>query len=336
MNYIIVIALILFSALFSGLTLGFFSLNRDDLKRKAHLGDKRAKKIYSLRKNGNLLLCTLLIGNIAVNSAISIFLGSIASGVTAGITATGLIVIFGEIIPQASFSRHALTLGAKFVWLVRILVIILYPVCWPLSKILDKILGDEMPTIYSKHEIAKLIEDHEDLKGSDVDRDEERIIKGALSYSEKTVEDIMTPRTEVILLQADQILDKKIITKIKKSGHSRIPIYEKDPDDIISVLYVKDMLGENLKNKTAGEIAKRSAIFVDCGKPLDDLLNEFKKKKNHLFIVLNQFGGISGIVTIEDVLEEIIGVEIVDEFDVYEDLQKVAKKKAKKKNLNKV
>ncbi|MCG2697940.1 CNNM domain-containing protein, partial [Candidatus Parcubacteria bacterium] len=248
----------------------------------------------------------------------------------------GLIVIFGEIIPQASFSRHALTLGAKFVWLVRILVIILYPVCWPLSKILDKILGDEMPTIYSKHEIAKLIEDHEDLKGSDVDRDEERIIKGALSYSEKTVEDIMTPRTEVILLQADQILDKKTIIKIKKSGHSRIPIYKKDPDDIVSILYVKDMIGENLKNKTTGEIAKRSAIFVDCGKPLDDLLNEFKRKKNHLFVVLNQFGGVSGIVTIEDVLEEIIGVEIVDEFDVYEDLQKVAKKKASKKNLNKV
>ena len=157
MTYIIVFVLILLSALFSGLTLGFFSLNRDDLQRKTKLKDARATKVYKLRQKGNLLLCTLLIGNVAVNSTLSIFLGSIASGFMAGIIATILIVIFGEIIPQATFSRYALVIGAKLTWLVKILIFVLYPVCGPIAWALDKILGDEMPTVYSKHELIKII-----------------------------------------------------------------------------------------------------------------------------------------------------------------------------------
>ncbi|MCK4744813.1 HlyC/CorC family transporter [Candidatus Parcubacteria bacterium] len=336
MEYFIVIFLILFSALFSGLTLGFFSLNKDDLKRKVELGDKQAKKIYKIRKNGNLLLCTLLIGNVAVNSTLSIFLGSIASGFVAGLTATFLIVVFGEIIPQSVFSRYALILGAKFAWLVKLFIIMLFPICWPIAWLLDKILGNEMPNIYSKIELARIIEEHEDLKESEIDADEEKILKGALSYSEKTTQEIMTPRTEVILLKCDQILNKKAIDKIKNSGHSRIPVYKKDQDDIIGILYVKDLIGENLKNRTTEELCRKGVIFVDYNKSLDDLLNEFKKRKHHLFVVLNKFGGVSGIVTIEDVLEEIIGAEIMDEFDKYEDLQKVAKIKALGKKRNKV
>ena len=124
LNYLIVAFLVLLSGAFSGLTLGFFSLNLTSLERKMKLGDKRAKKVYPIRKNGNLLLCTLLLGNVAVNSTMAIFLGTIASGVIAGIVSTALIVIFGEIIPQAVFSRFALTLGANTVWLVRILSLI--------------------------------------------------------------------------------------------------------------------------------------------------------------------------------------------------------------------
>lgn len=336
MEYFIVIFLILFSALFSGLTLGFFSLSKDDLKRKVKLGDKQAEKVYKIRKNGNLLLCTLLIGNVAVNSTLSIFLGSIASGFVAGITATFLIVVFGEIIPQAAFSRYALILGAKFSWLVKLFIIILFPICWPIAWLLDKILGNEIPTVYSKNELVKMIEDHEDLKESEIDADEEKIIKGALSYSNKTTQEIMTPRTEIILLKYNQALDKKTISKIKNSGHSRIPVYKENYDNVIGILYVKDLIGENLKNKTVEELYRKSVIFVDYNKNLDDLLNEFKKRKHHLFIVLNKFGGVSGIVTIEDVLEEIIGAEIMDEFDKYEDLQKMAKIRALKKKRNKI
>jgi metal transporter CNNM len=336
MDYLIVIFLVTLSAIFSGLTLGFFSLNKEDLKRKAKLGDKQAAKIYKLRKNGNLLLTTLLVGNVAVNANLSIFLGSIASGFTAGITATGLIVIFGEIAPQATFSRYAMLLGSKLAWLVRFFMIILWPVCWPMSWLLNKLLGDEMPTVYSKHELIKLIEEHEDLKESEIDADEERIIKGALSYSDKKVEDIMTPRTEIFALKYDENSDKKIIAKIKSSGHSRIPVYKESRDEIIGILYVKDLIGGKWDNQKIEELARKDVIYVDYNKPLDDLLNDFKKIRCHLFIVLGEFGGVVGIVTIEDVLEEIIGAEIIDEFDKFKDLREIAKKKMRKKKLHKV
>ncbi len=335
-DYFIVLILVFFSALFSGLTLGFFSLNKDDLERKAELGDEGARKVYKVRKNGNLLLCTLLIGNVAVNSALSIYLGSIASGVVAGFIATALIVIFGEIIPQAAFSRYALDLGKRFVPLVNFFVFIFYPISYPIALVLDKILGEEMPTVYSKKELVKIIEDHEDLKESDIDEDEERIIKGALSFSNKTVKDIMTPRTEVIAFPANLKFNKETILKIKKTGRSRIPIYENDLDDIVGILYTKDLIGSLASTKTLRALSRKDVIFVDSTKHLDDLLNAFKKQKHHLFIVLDEYGAMSGIVTIEDVLEEIIGAEIVDEFDKHEDLQKVAKRKMEKRKINKI
>ncbi len=336
MDYLIVVVLVLFSGIFSGLTLGFFSLNKDDLERKAELKDKDAIKVFKIRKDGNLLLCTLLIGNVAVNSTLSIYLGSIASGFAAGIIAVSLIVVFGEIIPQATFSRYALEAGSRLAWLVRIFIFIFYPICKPLALALDKLLGEEIPTIYSKKELVKLIEDHEDLKGSDIDADEERIIKGALSFSNKKARDIMTPRTAVVVMQATQKLDEKTIRKISQTGHSRIPVYGKDINEIVGILYAKDLIANTFKNKAVGDVAKKNVIFVDDKKPLDDLLNAFKKTRNHLFIVLNEFNEIAGIVTIEDVLEEILGVEIVDEHDKYEDMRKVARKKAGSKNIQKV
>ncbi|MFA4941500.1 MAG: hemolysin family protein [Patescibacteria group bacterium] len=331
MTYIIVIFLVSLSALFSGLTLGFFSLNKDDLERKAELGNKQAKKVYNIRKKGNLLLCTLLIGNVAVNSTLSIFLGSIASGFIAGITATALIVIFGEIIPQAVFSRYALITGAKFAWLARIFVTILFPICWPLAWVLDKILGAEMPTVYSKHELMKIIEDHEDLEESEVDKDEERIVKGALSFSNKTAQDIMTPRTEIFSLSIDQKLDQATVKKIFKSGHSRIPVYEEKFDNIVGLLYAKDLILSDNRKKNLSKIIHEKVIFIKNTKPLDSLFNAFKRTKNHLFVVLDENDIVSGLVTIEDVLEEIIGDEIVDEYDRHEDLRKVANDKIKKK-----
>jgi metal transporter CNNM len=333
MIYLIVIFLISLSALFSGLTLGFFSLNKDDLKRKAELGDWAAKKIYRLRRDGNLLLCTLLIGNVAVNAALSIFLGSLTSGFAAGLMATGLIVIFGEIMPQAIFARHALKLGARFTGLVRFFVIILFPVTWPIARALDKILGKEMPMVYSKKELIKLIEEHEDLTQSEIDEDEERIIKGALSFSDKTVADIMTPRTEMFALPAKQKLNRRAMAAISRSGYSRIPVYEQTRDNIVGLLYVKDLIGGGWEKKTAGQAARKNVLFVESDKKLDELLNNFKESKQHLFIVLDKFGSVIGLVTIEDILEEIIGIEIMDEYDRHEDLQKRAQERMREKKI---
>jgi metal transporter CNNM len=170
---------------------------------------------------------------------------------------------------------------------------------------------------------------------SDLDEDEERIIKGALSFSEKKVEQIMTPRTEVYALPEDKIFDRELIGSIFERGHSRIPVYKTNRDDIAGILYVKDLIANNYKDKTVGELARKDVIYVDHDKPLDELLNAFKKHRHHLFVVINDFGGVSGIVTIEDVIEEIIGSEIVDEYDKYSDLQAVARQKMEKKGMKK-
>lgn len=318
MAYIISTILLLFSALFSGVTIGFFSLNNHDLKRKAELGNKSAKKIYSLRKNSNRLLCTLLIGNVAVNSALSIFLGSIASGFTAGIISTSLIVLFGEIAPQAVFSKHALRLGSKFVWLIKIISFVLFPVCWPLSWLLNSLLGKEMPTIYSKKELIKIIEMHEDLKESEIDADEERIMKGVLSYSDKNVINVMTLKKDVFFLQGSKKINGEIIQQIINAGHSRIPVYGNSKNTILGILYMKDLVCKNLNTKTIKDLCRKKVICVNQDESLDDVLNLFKKTRNHLFIVSNKRAKVTGIVTIEDIIEEIIGAEILDEFDSHE------------------
>jgi metal transporter CNNM len=128
MTYLIILILILFSALFSGLTIGLLGLDKSELEIKMKTGDKRAVKIYSVRKNGNLLLVTLLLGNVLVNSILSVYLGDMFSGLIAVLASTALIVIFGEILPQAIFYRHAMSVGVYFVPIVKIFQFLLFPV----------------------------------------------------------------------------------------------------------------------------------------------------------------------------------------------------------------
>ena len=327
MAYLIVILLVLLSGLFSGLTLGLLSLDKNELERKISLGNKDAKKVYAVRKHGNFLLCTLLLGNVAVNSTLAIFLGDIASGFMAGLIATGLIVIFGEIIPQATFSRYALTVGAKTAWLVRIFMVVLSPICWPIAWILDKSLGEEMPTVYSKKELMKIIEEHEGFKESDVDADEERIVKGALSFGEKTVEKVMTPRTVIFALDINTKLDHKILNSIKKEGFTRVPVYDGSIDSIKGVLYVKDLIDLKQDAMLVDVYKKEKILVVDKGLKLDKMLNTFISSKNHIAFVEDEYGGLEGVVTLEDVLEEILRLEIVDESDRVVDMQKKARDK---------
>lgn len=335
MNILIVIFLVLLSGAFSGLTLGFFSLNLTSLERKAKLGDRRAKKIYPVRKNGNLLLCTLLLGNVAVNSAMAIFLGELATGLVAGLVSTGLIVIFGEIIPQAVFSRYALTLGSNTVWLVRVFIFIFYPVAYPHAWMLDKVLGSELATIWSKKEIEEIIKHHEDAEESEIDADEERIMLGALAFSDKTAEMIMSPKSVVFMLKGDQLITHDLLLNIKENGFTRIPIYEENnKDNITGILFVKELLGVDVtQNFLIKDFAKEDLLFVTENIRLDNLLNHFIKAKKHLAVIFNEFGVFQGVVTLEDIIEEILKVEIIDEADKTNDLQILAKNMINKKLL---
>ncbi|WP_027395091.1 CNNM domain-containing protein [Aquimarina latercula] len=331
MEYLIVAILVILSGSFSGLTLGFFSLNVTGLKRKIKLGDKRAIKVYPIRKKGNLLLCTLLIGNVAVNSAAAIFLGEIASGLVAGVVSTVLIVIFGEILPQAFFSRHALSLGAKTIWLVKIFIFLMYPIAYPLSLLLDKLLGEELQTIWSKREIKEIIKHHQDAKGSDIDEDEERILIGALSFSEATVKKIMTPKPVLYTLEKSMALTQEKLIEIRKNGFTRIPIYEQSEDNLIGILYAKDLIGLFDTSKIVADfISKSKPLFIKETMLLDNLMNHFINQKVHIAFIFNDFGTFTGIATLEDVIEEIIKVEIVDEADVIDDMQHLAVEQSKK------
>jgi metal transporter CNNM len=332
MDYFIVFVLLFLSGVFSGLTIGMFSLGLTTLERKIKLGDKRAVKIYNIRKNGSLLLVTLLLGNVAVNSAMAIFLGSIAAGFVAGLLATGLIVIFGEILPQAFFSRYALSFGAKFVWIVKFFIILFYPVSKPLSMLLDYVLGKEMPAIWSKQEIQEIIKHHEDSPDSSIDEDEERIILGALTFSDKTAVDIMTPKTVVYFLNDQKIIGQELLDEIREKGFSRIPVYNQKTDDMTGILYSKDLIGINTEKeiKVADLVKDNEVVSVESNTKLDFLFNLLIKKRVHMAFIFNEFGVFYGIVTLEDIIEEILKIEIVDEDDKIDDMQLFAKQRFKK------
>jgi metal transporter CNNM len=291
------------------------SLDPYELKRKIDLGDNNAKKIYPLRRKGNLLLVTLLLGNVAVNAAISILLGSISSGLVAGIVSTALITLFGEIIPQATFSRYALEFGSKMTWIVYIFLIVFFPLCYPIAWLLDKAMGDELPEVYSRGELIKILEEHRHSESSDVMEDEERIANGALTFGSKKVSQVMTPRNHVVAIEAKKVLTRNQIHKLKQSGHSRIPVYKKNLNKVVGLLFMKDLANMKPGAHRALQLADKQVQFISQDSGLDHALNAFIKTKRHMFMVSNPFDEIVGVVTIEDVLEEIIGREIEDEFD---------------------
>ena len=265
-----------------------------------------------------MLLVSLLLGNVAVNAAISLILGGVASGVVAGIAATAIIVVFGEIIPQATCARYAMAIGARTAWLVEIILVLLYPIAKPIALILDATLGEELRTIWTKRELEHIIQMHEDDPRSAVDADEERILLGALRYSDKTAEQVMTPRKKVYEIQKKTLLDQKQLHEIRESGFTRIPVYSKDINDIVGMLYAKDLIGVDPDDGQRVDKFMRTAKLVRISrkKKLDSVLNTMIVRRAHLAIITEKTGKFVGIVTMEDVVEEIIGREIQDEDDV--------------------
>ena len=324
LNYLIIFFLLVLSALFSGLTLGLMSLGPYSLQRKVKMGDAAAKKIYPLRKKGNQLLSTLLFGNVAVNSALAIFLGSITSGLIAGVVSTGLIVVFGDIVPQAVFARHALRFGARFTWLVYIFFYLFYPITWPIAFILDKVLGRELPSAFTKKEFHLFLQQQRELKEiktSDIKEHEFSLLQKGLSFSDKLVRDVMTPWKETYYLNRTTQLSTMSLADIQRQGCSRIPVYDSREKKVVGILYTKDLVAHpDLRSLLAQQIMRPMVFHIQEMDRLDTVFNLFKKNRVHLFIVLNSHQKVAGIITLEDVLEEIVG-EILDEHENEEDFQ---------------
>jgi len=321
MEYLIPIVLVLLSGLFSGLTLGLLSLDTQTLKRRAKHGDLEAKAIYPVRKRGNLLLTTLLLGNVVVNTTLSIFLSSIASGLVAGIMATTLIVLFGEIIPQAVISRYAMWFGAKTLWFTKCVVFIAYPIARPIAMVLDHFLGNELPTTYSNKELMDIISEHEDSEHSSIDEDEERIMHGALQFSHMRVREVMTYDEDVVMFDKNQRLSQDFYAEVNNSGFSRFPVYSGNRTNVVGILYAKDLLveQEGIALHETVEAFDTGFIQVKGSDLLDGVLGKMLKRRQHLAIVKNKNNQFLGVITMEDVIEEIIQQEIEDEDDRNED-----------------
>ncbi len=313
-NLIIVVLLVILSGTFAGLTLALFSIKLTTLERKIRLGDQRAVKVYKFRKNSNLLLCTLLLGNVASYTIMAVFLGSITSGVIAATIATALIFIFGEILPQAIFSRYALQMGANLSWLVWISLIIFYPIAAPIAWILDKLIGKEPPVLWNKKELGEIIKYHEDVGDGIIDKDEERIILGALSFSELKVVDIMIPLKDVFFQEPHVTINKEVLEDIKRKGFSRVPVYDQNQQRITGILYAKDLIGVLETDETTIEdlCSKDSLIEVKESMKLDNLLNLMVYRKMHMALVIDEINSFRGIATLEDIMEEILKMELED------------------------
>lgn len=316
-DYLIALILILCSAAFSGLTLGYFTLDTQTLRRQAKLGDSAAMRILPIREHGNQLLTTLLLGNVAVNAMLSVFLSSIAGGVIAAIVATVLIFLFGEIIPQAAFARHAKRVGSAAAPVVRVLMLLMSPVTWPIATLLDRFLGNEMPAVYSKSEIMALISEHEDSEHSPIDADEERIVHGALQFSHTTVAEVMTPKERVTRFDINQTLNDHFYEQVAEEGYSRFPIYSGTEDNIVGILFTKDLLVED-EHITIGETDdafEHKTLKVLPTDTLDTVLARMLKQGQHMAMVKTPGKQFQGVITLEDIIEEIIQQEIEDEDD---------------------
>lgn len=320
-TYLIIIVLLVLSGLFSGLNLGLLSLDKFQLRRKIKLGDARAKKLYPLREKGNLLLVTILIGNTLINSILAVFLGSITFGIIAVVLSTGLIVLFGEIIPQAVFSRHALTIGSKLSWFVWFFLFLLYPLAKPIAFMLDLTLGKELPTVFSRKELKLIIKEQEKNKKSKIPQKEFEIIGKSLNLSQRRVKNILTPRVKVFFLKDTQILTKELLKEIYRRGHTRIPVYSKNRDKVVGLIYTKDLILLDPEDKTpVKKVMRKKLFYVKEQDKIENVMEKARKESVHLFIVKDKYGGVSGIVTLEDILEEVVG-EITDEFDIVEKLK---------------
>ena len=286
------------------------------------MGDKQAQAIYPLRARGNLLLTTLLLGNVTVNTILSVYLGSLISGVFASLLATALIFLFGEIGPQALFSRHALAFGSKLAPLTRVLLFIAYPVAFPVAYTLDKLLGHATPAMFSHGELMQIVSEHEESEHSPIDKDEERIVHGALQFSHRRAREVMTPIEDVTMFDENQKLNDAFFEEVSAAGYSRFPVYSGNTTNIVGILFTKDLLTEDeeIAIKQTEEAFDKNIMRIRASTYLDTILSNMLKHKQHLAIVEKKSGEAVGVLSLEDIIEEIIQVEIEDEADDEEEI----------------
>uniref|UniRef100_A0A3Q1H9H1 Metal transporter n=2 Tax=Anabas testudineus TaxID=64144 RepID=A0A3Q1H9H1_ANATE len=322
------------SALCSGLNISMLALDPVELRVLQNSGtekeQKYAHKIESVRKHGNYILCTVVLGNVLTNTCFVVWMCQIL-GMTALSTASCTFGIFfiGEILPHSVASRHSLAIASKTLCATRLLMLVFFPIAYPVSKILDIMLHQEISNFYTREKLVAMLRVTDPYH--DLVKEELNIIQGALELRSKTVEDVLTPLSDCYMLSSDAVLDFCTMSDVMQSGFTRIPVYENERSNIVDILFVKDLAFVDPDDctplKTITQFYKHPMHCVFNDTKLDVMLEEFKRGKSHLAVVQrvnsegegDPFYEVMGIVTLEDVIEEIIKSEIVDETDLYTD-----------------
>lgn len=323
-NVIMLLILLLCSAVISGAEVAFFSLSQSDLQNASESKSKNVLRVVKLLDDPKKLLATILISNNFINILavlIFAFLGeyffknispAILKFLIEVVLVTLLILMFGEVLPKVYATRNALKF-AKFMaiplqFLNSFLTFLSAPLLF-LNNTIETKLGNKKTNL----SVEKLSKALELTSYNATTEDEQKILEGIVNFGNTETTQIMTPRIDIFALSEDEPYDN-VITKIIKNGFSRIPVYKDNIDNIIGVLYAKDLLAHIKKKTFKWHQIIREPFYVPENKKLDDLLKEFQEIKNHLAIVVDEYGGTSGIVTLEDIIEEIVG-DINDEFD---------------------
>lgn len=338
----IAVALVLLGGVFAGLTIALMGQDETYLQVIATSGEgserRHAARVLKLLGRGkHWVLVTLLLSNVITNETLPIVLDrSLGGGWPAVVTSTVLIVIFGEVVPQSICVRFGLSIGAYMAPIVTGLMWVMGPVAWPTAKLLDYLLGEDHGTMYKKAGLKTLVTLHKTLgtgAGEQLMEDEVTIINSVLDLKEKPVGGIMTPMQDVFTMSADTVLDEKMMDTILSQGYSRIPIYSpSNGRDYIGMLLVKILITydpEDCKRVRDFALATlpETAPHTSCL----DIINFFQEGKSHMVLVSDNPGqdnGALGVVTLEDVIEELIGEEIIDESDVFVDVHKAIRRLA--------
>jgi len=318
----LLVILLIFSGFISGSEVALFSLSKSEIESKSDL--KSFKIITNLLEKPNKLLATILIANNLINIAIVILFTKIGEVLFNAIgspliqffveivVATFLILLFGEILPKIYASRNNINFSRIIAHPLRILDIIFSPISLPMQKF-SNYIKNKLAIQNSNISIDQISHALDLTRPEDTTKQEQKILKGIVNFGNIETKEIMHSRIDIFALDG-KLKSEEVLKSITTTNYSRIPIFDENLDRIIGILHIKDLLPFLDKKEFQWKELLREPLFIPENKKLDDLMLEFQEKKVHLAIVVDEYGGTSGLVSLEDVIEEIVG-DISDEFD---------------------
>ena len=322
---LLIIVLLICSALISGSEVAFFSLSKTDLKKISSSDARSLKLIALLRANPRRLLATLLVSNNFINISIVLLLASFGQlfdfislpdwlnfVLEVGFI-TALILLFGEILPKVYANRKPISFSKKMAFPVQILdKYLFFFITIPMSK-MTKFIQDKLVFKKPNLSVDKLSDAFNLTDKSETSSEEKKIFKGIISFGSIEVKQVMKPRIDVFSVSKTMSYTD-LIKQVRENRYSRIPVFDETIDNVTGVIYLKDLFPYLNQKNFDWTALIREPYFIPENKKLDDLLKEFQKLKNHMAIVVDEYGGNSGIITLNDIVEEIVG-EINDEFN---------------------